>query len=60
MVAAVEDIIIVTILTLMSGGNSNVFIHLLYTISVGIAIFILSYEFAKKVLNRIISIDDNG
>ena len=60
MVAAVEDIIIVTVLAVMSSGGNNVLVHILYTVAVGIALFILSYEFTKKVLDKIISVDDNG
>lgn len=60
MVAAVEDIIIVISLSLLSGGASNIFYKLIYIVSLIAVLIILSLEFVKYFLSRIITFDENG
>ena len=60
MVAAVEDIIIVIALAMIQGATEAPHILVLETIALGLAIFFLSLEFAKKVLSKIVRADESG
>ncbi|MCD6324239.1 MAG: cation:proton antiporter, partial [Desulfurococcales archaeon] len=60
MVAAVEDVLIVTALTLLRGGNAHLQIFILESIALSLAVFFLSLEFSKHVLSRVISPDEGG
>ncbi len=60
MVAAVEDIIIVTVLALMSGINGFHPLLVLEIAGLSLLLFIVCYEFSKHVLPRIISPGEPG
>lgn len=60
MVLAVQDIAIVIALSLIIGYTGSLLLRLIYVISSIVALTVLSLEFVKYVLNRVITIDDNG
>lgn len=63
MVAAVEDIIIVTVLTLMQGGvggESASPLLILEVASLSLLLFLVSYEISKHVLPRILMPGEGG
>ncbi len=60
MVAAVEDIFIVTALTLLRGGNGNFQLFILETGALTLAIYFTALKFSSRVLSKLITPDEGG
>ena len=60
MVAAVEDIIIVVALAMISGGANPPTLFITELLALAIALFFIFLEFSRKVLSKIIKADETG